>query len=67
MAVIGGGLLGTAICYWLARQGVSVALLERSALAAGATGRNGGFADVYLGVHPMGTRLPLKQVVGYVK
>ena len=43
VAVIGGGLLGTATCYWLARQGVRVALLERSALAAGATGRNGGF------------------------
>ena len=43
VAVVGGGLLGAATCYWLARQGVSVALLERSALAAGATGRNGGF------------------------
>ncbi len=43
VAVIGGGLMGTATCYWLARQGVPVALLERSALAAGATGRNGGF------------------------
>jgi gamma-glutamylputrescine oxidase len=43
VAVIGGGLMGAATCYWLARQGVPVALLERSALAAGATGRNGGF------------------------
>src|SRR5713226_10001401 len=43
VAVIGGGLVGTATCYWLARQGVSAALLERTALAAGATGRNGGF------------------------
>ncbi|MGH2495348.1 MAG: NAD(P)/FAD-dependent oxidoreductase [Ktedonobacteraceae bacterium] len=42
VAVIGGGLMGTATCYWLARQGMPVALLERSALAAGATGRNGG-------------------------
>jgi gamma-glutamylputrescine oxidase len=42
VAVVGGGLLGAATCYWLARQGVQVALLERSALAAGATGRNGG-------------------------
>ena len=42
-AVIGGGLVGTATRYWLSRQGVPVALLERSALAAGATGRNGGF------------------------
>jgi len=43
VAIIGSGLLGTVTCYWLARQGISVALLERRALAAGATGRNGGF------------------------
>lgn len=43
VAVIGGGLLGAATCYWLAQAGVRVVLLERSALAAGATGRNGGF------------------------
>ena len=43
VAVIGGGLLGAATCYWLARAGVSVALLERTAIAYGATGRNGGF------------------------
>lgn len=42
VAVIGGGLMGTATCYWLARQGIPVTLLERSALASGATGRNGG-------------------------
>src|SRR5215469_7170989 len=29
--------------YWLAKEGVHVALLERTALAEGATGRNGGF------------------------
>ncbi len=43
VAVIGGGLLGTATCYWLARAGIHVALLERSFPAFGATGRNGGF------------------------
>src|SRR5258708_40212276 len=41
-AVIGGGLLGASTCYWLAKAGVRVALLERTAIAAGATGRNGG-------------------------
>src|SRR5579875_2535176 len=41
-AVVGGGLLGAVTCYWLAHEGVRVALLERTALAAGATGRNGG-------------------------
>jgi gamma-glutamylputrescine oxidase len=43
VAVVGGGLLGVATCYWLARTGVEVVLLEKTALAWGATGRNGGF------------------------
>jgi gamma-glutamylputrescine oxidase len=43
VAVIGGGLMGTATSYWLARAGISVALLEREAIGWGATGRNGGF------------------------
>src|SRR5260370_32458968 len=45
-AVIGGGLLGASTCYWLAKAGVRVALLERTAIAAGATGRNGGFIRI---------------------
>lgn len=43
IAVIGGGLLGSSTAYWLARAGKSVALFEARTLAAGATGRNGGF------------------------
>ncbi len=43
VAVIGGGLLGVATCYWLTRAGIRVALLERDFPASGATGRNGGF------------------------
>jgi glycine/D-amino acid oxidase-like deaminating enzyme len=43
VTVIGGGLLGASTCYWLARSGIRVALLERTAIAHGATGRNGGF------------------------
>ena len=41
--VIGGGLLGTATAYWLARSGLATVLVEQGNLAAGATGRNGGF------------------------
>src|SRR5947209_5390780 len=48
IAVIGGGLLGTAISYWLARAGRAVVLLERTMPAYGATGRNGGFVSVGL-------------------
>lgn len=43
VAVIGGGLMGAAATYWLARKGVPVVLLERKAIGWGATGRNGGF------------------------
>ncbi len=46
VVVIGGGLLGAATCYWLARAKVSVVLLEQTAFAAGATGRNGGFVSI---------------------
>lgn len=43
VVVIGGGLLGTATAYWLARSGVAAVLIEQGELAFGATGRNGGF------------------------
>ena len=41
--VVGGGLLGTATAYWLARAGIATVLIEQGDLASGATGRNGGF------------------------
>jgi glycine/D-amino acid oxidase-like deaminating enzyme len=51
VAVIGGGLMGTATAYWLARRGQQVLLLEARRLAWGASGRNAG---VFLaGLHPV--------------
>lgn len=41
--VIGGGMLGVWTTYWLAKAGVPVVLLEKSAIGWGASGRNGGF------------------------
>lgn len=38
IVVIGGGMVGAAICYRLARRGARVTLLEKSHPAAGATG-----------------------------
>lgn len=42
IVVVGGGLHGVSAAYWLARMGARPVLIERGALAAGATGRNGG-------------------------
>lgn len=46
VAIIGGGITGAAIGYWLARAGVPCVLLERSKLAHEATGRNGGLLSI---------------------
>ncbi|HTL32465.1 MAG TPA: FAD-binding oxidoreductase [Kofleriaceae bacterium] len=43
IAIIGGGVIGLAIAYYLARRGLEdVVVLERGYLAEGASGRNGG-------------------------
>ena len=42
IAVIGGGIAGTATAALLARAGLRVRLYERTAIAAGASGRNSG-------------------------
>ena len=43
LAIIGGGVMGLAIAYQLARRGVTdVVVLERGYFAQGASGRNGG-------------------------
>ncbi|MGQ0668839.1 MAG: NAD(P)/FAD-dependent oxidoreductase, partial [Actinomycetota bacterium] len=42
VVIVGGGIIGCACAYELARSGASVTLLERSELAAGASGRNQG-------------------------
>ncbi len=41
--VVGGGIVGSATAYYLAKQGHDVVLVERMHPAHGATGRNGGF------------------------
>jgi glycine/D-amino acid oxidase-like deaminating enzyme len=44
--VVGGGILGLATAYWLAREGLRPVLLEQESVGAGASGRNGGFLPV---------------------
>ncbi len=43
MVVIGGGITGVSLLHHLRRRGMQAVLLERSYLAAGASGRNAGF------------------------
>ncbi len=43
VAIIGAGITGAATALWLARAGVKVRVLDARSIAAGASGRNGGF------------------------
>jgi glycine/D-amino acid oxidase-like deaminating enzyme len=43
VVVVGGGIVGCASAYYLAREGVEVELLEQNEVAYGASGRNPGF------------------------
>ncbi|HEX8034604.1 MAG TPA: FAD-binding oxidoreductase [Ktedonobacterales bacterium] len=43
VAIIGAGITGTSLALWLAREGVRVSVVEARRVAAGASGRNGGF------------------------
>jgi glycine/D-amino acid oxidase-like deaminating enzyme len=55
--VIGGGIVGAATAYQLARRGASVVLLEAERLAFGATGRNLGY--IWLHTRRAGPELSL--------
>src|SRR3990170_3102934 len=45
--VVGAGVQGASIAFHLARRGVSVLVLERGTVAAGATGRSSGFVRMH--------------------
>ena len=45
VAVLGGGIAGSATAAFLAEAGVRVRLYERTAIAAGASGRNSGIVQ----------------------
>ena len=45
--VIGAGVQGASLAFHLARRGTSVLVLERDAVAAGATGRSSGFVRMH--------------------
>ena len=41
--VCGAGVVGASVAYFLARRGVAVTIVERTAVACGASGKSGGF------------------------
>jgi glycine/D-amino acid oxidase-like deaminating enzyme len=45
VAIVGGGIVGTALAAFLAEAGLRVRLYERAAIAAGASGRNSGIVQ----------------------
>jgi glycine/D-amino acid oxidase-like deaminating enzyme len=53
VVVIGGGLAGTALAYYLAREGVEVALVERADLNREASGTNAGSFHFQIALHQL--------------
>jgi glycine/D-amino acid oxidase-like deaminating enzyme len=53
VVVVGGGLAGTAVAYFLARAGVEVVLLERSELNREASGTNAGSFHFQIALHQL--------------
>jgi glycine oxidase len=45
VAIVGGGIVGCATAYFLAREGVSVAIIEKESVASGASGFSAGLLN----------------------
>lgn len=61
VAVIGGGVCGTAIAYSLAKAGVKVALLEKRGICSGTSGTNPGFCVLTYREDPLLMEMALRQ------
>ena len=54
--IVGGGLAGTALAYYLAGEGIDVLLLERSELNREASGTNAGSFHFQIAIHQLTAR-----------
>ena len=61
VVVIGGGIMGTALCHELARRGVPVTLVESTQLCGGSSGRNAGGVRQQFS-HPLNVALARRTV-----
>ena len=52
VAIVGGGLMGSAAAYYLAKGGVDVAVLERGSINREASGSNAGSLHLQIYIHP---------------
>jgi glycine/D-amino acid oxidase-like deaminating enzyme len=52
VAIVGGGLMGSAAAYYLAKGGVDVAVLERGSANREASGSNAGSLHLQIYIHP---------------
>jgi glycine/D-amino acid oxidase-like deaminating enzyme len=41
--IVGGGVIGTSIAYFLSRRGAEPVVIERTGIASAASGKSGGF------------------------
>ena len=46
VAVIGAGVIGCSVAYYLAREGIKVALLERESIGSGSSAHATGFISL---------------------
>lgn len=53
VVVVGGGLIGCALAYYLARDGIEVTLLERGELNREASGTNAGSFHLQIAIHQL--------------
>jgi glycine/D-amino acid oxidase-like deaminating enzyme len=62
VAIIGGGVVGSAIAYYLTKSGTSVALIEKNEIGSGASGVNPGFVVALYREHPLLLSMALDQL-----
>lgn len=67
VAIIGGGVCGSAIAYYLAKAGAKIVVLEKGDICSGASGTNPGFCVLTYREDPLVMELALEQRLEWKK